>query len=163
MTSTPVSANVESIRDEADTYTFPTYPASAIPVEGVPMRGRFVRLDQGPENEYGTPWIAVFDAVDGLYRPAVNAEPLPLEPGQRYGLWLIHSVLREQMRTARPAPGEMFAVLYKGQKIVRGTAGTRNERKYYAYQVDMPERSAPAADASWDSVAESADETQPDF
>lgn len=164
MTETPIADQL--LFDESaqpDGYVFPTFPATAIPVEGVPLRGRFVRLDQGPEGEYGTPWIVVFDAVDGLYKPAVNAGDLPLEPGQRYGLWLIHSVLREQMRAARPAPGEMFAVLYKGQKIVRGTENATKPRQYYAYQVDMPERSAPATATSWDAVAESADETQPDF
>lgn len=151
MTETPIADQIER---EPDGYVFPTYPATAIPVEGIPLRGRFLRLEQGPENEYGRPWIAVFTGVDGLYRPAVNAAELPIENGAEYGLWLIHSVLREQLRAARPAPGEMFAVLYKGQHLVRSTANlpAAKQRHYHAYQVDMPERSAPQADASWDSV-----------
>lgn len=156
MTETPIADQIER---DTDGYVFRTYPATAIPVEGVPLRGRFLRLEQGLENEYGRPWIAVFTGVDGLYRPAVNAGELPVENGAEYGLWLIHSVLRDQLRAARPASGEMFAVLYKGSKPTKADP----RRSYHAYQVDMPERSAPQADASWDSVEVTATEDRPDF
>lgn len=89
--------------------------------------GTFVRMDYG-ETDYGTHGIAIIETPDGT----------------RYGVWLLHNVLRNEFVRARPAIGDMLAIRYLG--MVQG-----EKREYASYRVEI-ERNTPQT-VDWDTIA----------
>lgn len=173
MTETPIADAVEQDYDAVDYNDRRagqfnrTYPTTWRPAVGSEFVGTFIRLDQGPENEYGTPWIVVFQgSVSAVMTPGVNTADEPMEDGVEYGFWLIHSTALSQFKDAQPEPGERFACLYRGlrkSKTRRDRQG--NPVEYHAYSVICPDRQVPGvtAEISWDTLdtGPAADESAP--
>ena len=125
-----------------------TYPTTWRPAEGSEFVGTFIRLDQGPENEYGTPWIVVFQgSVSGVMTPGLNTDGESMVDGHEYGFWLIHSTALSQFRDAHPEPGERFACLYEGTRT-----GKSSGREYHSYKVICPDRAVAGVQATWDTI-----------
>lgn len=109
------------------------FPESWVPeTVGDKLVGRFVRIDEGP-SDYGPVPIYVFD-VDG----------------KEYGAWAFHAVLRSQMEAAKPKPGDLIGISYKGEK-----QGAKQTYKNYrvinmdkVVEAPPPVEFAPASDAS---------------
>jgi hypothetical protein len=77
------------------------FPEAWIPErEGDEFVGVFRRLDRG-HTSYGPCAIAVF-AEDGT--------------GADRAVWLIHTVLRNELRRVRPEPGELVCIRYLGKR-----------------------------------------------
>jgi hypothetical protein len=149
MTETPIA---DAIEYDADDYADRragqfnrTYPTTWRPAVGSEFVGTFIRLDQGPENEYGTPWIVVFTGHEG----GQNTAGEEMENGEEYGFWLIHSTALSQFKDARPEPGERFACLYQGTRKSKSSG-----REYHAYSVICPDRPGLIAGGpvSWDTI-----------
>jgi hypothetical protein len=102
-------------------------PESWIPTaEGDSIVGEFVRLDEGPTVR-GQAHIMVIKTEDGLER----------------SVWLLHTVLRNELARQRPQPGELVLIKYVGKK--ENTAG----QHYGAYRV-VVDREQRVPD--WDAV-----------
>jgi hypothetical protein len=103
------------------------FPESWIPsAEESMIVGEFVRLEQGPTVR-GPAWIVVLKTEDGRER----------------SVWLLHTVLRNELARQRPEPGELVLVKYEGKK--ESSAG----QPYEAYRV-LVDRDRAAPD--WDAV-----------
>lgn len=136
-------------------YIRPT-PGSLRLIPGVQVVGRFARLERAPFDPMGNdnpPWIAVFTDCTGLINDR-DGDATSLDPTNEYGLWLIHTMAREGLKTLRPEVTERVAMLYEGTKESRRrTDSFGNPQKYHAYRFACPDRPAAAAvDVSWDTV-----------
>lgn len=135
---------------------FPEFAPTAIPVLDAPIVGRFTRLMRGPENKFGTPFIIEFVAESGSARQYVDGDIKSLEKGTTYTLWLVHEVLLNHFKEARPAVGERFAIKYKGKVLTKDAARAgeqpTNDNTYHGYAFVMPDREVIAAELSWDEV-----------
>lgn len=133
-----------------------TYPTTWRPQIGSEFVGVFVRLDQGPENEYGTPWIVVFTGTAGsgsIAPPGLNTDGESMVDGEEYGFWLIHGVALDQFKAARPEVGERFACLYEGKKASKTRRDKDGPVQYHAYRVVCPDRdTGPTFQADWDTI-----------
>jgi hypothetical protein len=89
--------------------------------------GEVVRLEQGMTVR-GPAWIVVLKTEDGRER----------------SVWLLHTVLRNELARQRPEPGELVLIKYEGKK--ESTAG----QAYEAYRV-LVDRDQAVPD--WDAVA----------
>jgi len=76
-----------------------------------PIVGTFLRMEQATTS-YGACWLMILD-VDG----------------DEIAVWLLHTVLKNELARAKPKPGEKVAIKYLGKKTSEG--GT----KYAAYRV----------------------------
>ena len=76
------------------------FPESWVPDKpGETISGTFLRLERG-RTDYGPAQIAVIRTADGSER----------------GVWLLHAVLKAEMKRLRPEPGERVAIRYEGRK-----------------------------------------------
>ena len=145
---------------------FEEFPPSAIPSRdpNSAMVGRLKKVMRGPETEYGSPWIAIFEGVTGEYAAASDDdEDMPssekIVPGREYTLWMFHQTLLSQMLEVRPKVGEIFAVRYIGKRVKKAAKNKpenkrRREDYYHAYRVVCPERARiTRVEATWDDVA----------
>jgi hypothetical protein len=89
--------------------------------------GEVVRLEQGMTVR-GPAWIVVLKTEDGRER----------------SVWLLHTVLRNELARQRPEPGELVLIKYEGKK--EGGAG----QPYEGYRV-LIDRDQAIPD--WDAVA----------
>ena len=75
-------------------------PESWIPSTEEPtIVGTFIRLEQGPTVR-GLAWIVVLKTEDGRER----------------SVWLLHTVLRNELARQRPQAGELVLIKYEGKK-----------------------------------------------
>lgn len=123
-----------------------SYPTTLRPTQGVEYVATFARLDRGPENEYGTPFIAIFTDLAG--------DDAPESETGEWGLWLIHTTALSGLKELRPAAGERVAFRYDGKRDSK----TRKDRNgepvsYHAYTFGCPDRPVEQkAAATWDSI-----------
>jgi hypothetical protein len=112
-------------------------PESWIPSTEEPtIVGTFIRLEQGPTVR-SLAWIAVLKTEDGRER----------------SVWLLHTVLRNELARQRPEPGELVLIKYEGKK--ESSAG----QPYESYRVLVDrEQSVP----DWDAVAGTKPESDSD-
>lgn len=119
-----LSESVERLLDLSDREC----PESWIPTEeDALLIGEFVRLEQG-QTVRGPAWIMILRTEDGCER----------------SVWLLHTVLRNELARQRPRRGEVVLIRYDGRKA--NSAG----QPYEAYQV-LVDRQQPVP--SWDAVA----------
>lgn len=163
MSDTPIA---DAVENPTEGYKIPEYPQSAIMIEGETFVGRFVRLDRSPIGyDFGQgetfPHIAVFEGVSGVIRHHRDGPGQVVQPGREYGIWLIHSVLRNALKSSRPAVGELTAIAYSGERVVRGEdPANPRARRYHAYRVAMPDREQAAGKQGWDAVEADAGEAE---
>lgn len=142
------------------TELFEEYPPSTISVEnGDPIVGRVVKVLRGPVNEYGSPYILVYQGISGQYVPPGSSDdedeskpPENIVAGEQYTLWLLHRTLLDRFLELRPKVDEVFAVRYTGKRLKRGKTGKRRDDYYHAYRVVCPERGRERATLTWDQV-----------
>jgi hypothetical protein len=109
------------------------FPESWIPSpDGDTLVGEFVRIEQGATVR-GPAWVAVFRTEDKVER----------------SVWLLHTVLRNELVRQRPRPGELVVIRYEGTKL------TRAGQLYHAYRVLVDREELPP---DWDAVAGAATE-----
>jgi len=138
----------------------------SIPIE------RFDEFDESPD-EFPPPWIFFGGTdkhpVDG---PKVVGEHLRLavgvpaqfsdcsvvvirlKDGSERSVWLLWDALRNQFKRAKPKPGELVKVTYKGEKI--SAAG----RDYHDFRVKV---NRDQAEADWDGIAQAGDDEGQDW
>ena len=108
------------------------FPDAWIPSEQEPeLSGIFERLSSGT-TAYGKAWIAVFRMKDGTER----------------AVWLLHTVLRNELARVKPAPGELVLIRWEGKK----QSGSGSSYDSYRVVVDRPE-----TEASWNEISTVAD------
>lgn len=106
------------------------FPEAWIPEgEGDELIGYFQRIDYG-NTSYGRCPIAVF------------ADPTT---GTERAVWLLHTVLRNELIRVRPAAGELVAIRYLGRREPTGGG-----QAYESYRVVVDR---PASAVSWDDLA----------
>lgn len=139
---------------------FHGFAPAAIPPAGGMFVGRYLRLERSTmgftfDLDRGEifPWIVVFEGVSGQSadRDGVVTD---IVPGQEYALWLIHTVILNSFKEAKPETDsrELFAVRNDGLKVKRGMKETDRNATYYAYSVAWPDRDRVVNAASWDDV-----------
>lgn len=151
------SVSAPAVEDD-DRALFKTFAPSALPVQDKPFFGRFSRLLIGPENEYGRPLIVEFVAERGLIRTVDGGPIVTMNAGETYGLWLLHETLLNGFKEGRPEKGELFGVLYSGQRVKKaalkaGRDGTEKEDRYHDYSVIFPDREIVDDETSWDALS----------
>jgi hypothetical protein len=103
------------------------FPESWAPQKaGDILVGRFVRVDEA-STHYGPCKIVVLEDRNGDER----------------GVWLLHVVLKQEFRRARPKPGELVAVRFLGEK--EGAGG----QPYKRYRVVVQREEA---GPDWDNL-----------
>jgi hypothetical protein len=96
-------------------------PKAWIPTDEEPLLvGTFVRLDRGT-TAYGPTFIAVLRSEDDV----------------EHAVWLIHAVLRNELKRLRPQPGELVAIRYLGKRR------SANGHPYASYRVAVDRESSP--------------------
>lgn len=119
------------------------YPEAWLPEkEGDSIAGVFSRLERA-QTAFGPAIVAVL-IVDGVER----------------SLWLLQETFKSQFGKARPAEGELVAVLYKGKRPAKNpTPGKAAEYHDFRVVVDRGE----SGGVSWDELGgDSADEPAAD-
>jgi hypothetical protein len=148
----------DSPTDDPQRYEIREFAQSVYTIEGQNIAGRYLRLEQGPENAYGVPTILVFEGVSGVFKDR-DGRTHDIVPGREYALWLIHGVLRNEFGKARPAERELFVVRYDGRRVrkdfVGDVAKAQDKDKYHVYRVIMPEREAAPA-PTWGDLTDAA-------
>lgn len=136
---------------------FEVFAPSVFPIAGGTgadvIIGEFVAVTQGPENEYGTPFVVEFSAIAG--RSLVGAltdETFDLVPGEHYSLWLMSQTLLESFLEARPIVGESFAVKHFGRTLKKGADPTKDKSHYNLVKAVFPEREKVEKVLTWDDV-----------
>jgi hypothetical protein len=115
--------------------------------EGDSIVGAFVGLDRA-STAFGPCIVATIATKDG---PRT--------------VWLLQETLRSQFSKARPAEGELVAILYMGKRAAKNpTPGKAAE--YHDYRVTVDRADTAAGGISWDELggdtpAEPADDTPP--
>ncbi len=93
---------------------------------GDTLLGTFVRLDRGTTRTGDTYPVAIVRDQDGTLRR----------------LWVFHAALRQQLRDARPAPGDRLGVRYLGERE------SGEGRRYHAWRVVTDRQDG----AAWDQL-----------
>jgi len=99
--------------------------------------GTYVRLEKGHTLEWGEKWIMVLAAPTGELR----------------SLWLLHTVLIDELTKLRPRPGDRIGVKYLGKLQPKNGKGPG----YHAYRVAS---SGEAGRHTWEHVAGEVDEDE---
>lgn len=95
--------------------------------EGVhdnPLFGSFLRMESATTS-FGPCWVMVLDQ---------HAEGAPAS-GEEVAVWLLHTVLQNELARAKPKPGEELAIKYLGKQK---PAGGGNPFHSYRVKVDRP-------------------------
>jgi hypothetical protein len=109
------------------------YPVPWIPNENGDTEeiiGTFVRLERAPTRSYGMQWVMIL------------AE---LETRAERSVWLLHTVLRNELSKLKPVTGETVGVRWLGKKT---PAGGGQDYDDYRVVVDRE----PGTAANWDAV-----------
>ncbi len=102
-----------------------------------PLIGTFVGMHSATTS-YGPCWVAT----------------VRLEDGSERAVWLLHTVLRNEMSRARPQSGERIGIKYHGKIATNGG----NDYASYRVKVDRPLGNSQVVD--WDRIGD-APETSP--
>lgn len=109
------------------------YPVPWIPNENGDedeIIGTFVRLEQAPTRSYGMQWVMILAEA---------------ETGVERSVWLLHTVLRNELSKLKPVTGEVVAIKHLGKKEPQGGG-----QEYDDYRV-VVDRVA-GTQANWDAV-----------
>jgi hypothetical protein len=144
------------VNDHANDKTYiGNYPTTFRPAVNVEFAGTFVRLDRGQANDFGVPFIAVFDMAAGMDHEGNDVA------GTRVGLFLIHNVARKQLFDLKPQIDELVAGIYLGKVDKKNPTPAMikaNNTTYHNYRFTCPARPV-AAPPTWDDLgADATDE-----
>lgn len=71
-----------------------------------PLFGKMVRMEQGQTANWGPQWILILEQTDS----EGNSK------GNEVGVWLFHTVLKNELKRLRPKPGDLLAIRQDGKK-----------------------------------------------
>ena len=106
-----------------------------LPVDGPKVVGEYLRLEVGVPTNFGDRAVAVIRLKDGSER----------------SIWLHWLTLRNQFRRAKPKPGEVVKVAYKGEKI------SAKGSDYRDFKVKV---ARDQAEVDWDDIAQAGDDSE---
>ena len=119
---------ITSPYDEAAEAVEREFPPAWRPEPGGTLIGALIRLDTA-STEYGRHPIVV----------------LKTREGTEMAVWLLHHVLLEQFRRARPAVGEVIGIKYVGQR-----KSEDGDRTYHDYRTTVAGRDG--GELEWDAL-----------
>jgi hypothetical protein len=146
---------------------FPEYPPTIIAAPNCPLVGTFQALRKTQveiDGRLQDTFVAEINTISGQEINRDTGEVTQITPGEARSWWVFGTVVREELKEARPVKGERMVILDRGMKLKRDavkrgvtlenlTPAELKENAYHDTHVAFPDRPQPVAEeASFDEL-----------